>query len=338
MWRNTLFGLELIFLLAGCSRKDATSDNMLQFPETEHAEWIVSETDELVPRPIALCSTDSSVFVLGLMDGKWVHEYSLENGKLLGSRVSHGQGPGEVVNAADLCMTKNGFDVYDTDTKRIIEFDDNFQFVSSYPIQADNSAVWEAWRLSDKTALLRGPRFIDDEIITRSLHIVGLNNSDKNGMIFSYGDIAPAVESCPQALALQSVSILSPDRRHFATATTIGGVMEIFDISDDSIAPVLCQYLFNVDFDGQSSYVPDQTQYGFSAITVDNNYLYGAYSGTSDPNGMTRIGVWKWDGTPVKLIETDNLILGMTLTPASKMLVAVIFAGNEFRLAKIKLK
>ena len=72
-----------------------------------------------------------------------------------------------------------------------------------------------------------------------------------------------------------------------------------------------------------------ETDDGFTSLTADNDYLYGSYSGTKDGNGITRIGIWKWDGSPVKLIETDAQILKIALSEDSKTLYAITKKENE---------
>lgn len=192
------------------------------------------------------------------------------------------------------------------------------------------------WDLSDTTILVKAPH-VDNGVTIRSFYIVNTNNGNK--ISCAYDSLPQQVKDEPQTLLYQSTSVISPDRRHFATAITIGGMLEIFSLNATSISPIVSEYVFRVAYADDYNYKASETQNGFSSLTADNEYLYGAFSGTTDPNDMTKIGVWKWNGMPVKLIETDALILKMTLCDRGKSIVAIIQTDqNDLRIAKIRLK
>lgn len=338
MWKFFISFFLTVALFFSCSKSHQSLNPILDFPETVNCQWTnIDDDDEIYPKMVKIAVTDSSVFVLGQLDGKWLHEYSIETGMPIGHSLLHGQGPDDVLSGENLKIGDSRKIVYDLGNNAIKIFDADSRLVSAIPM-ADHSAAWAAWWLNDSTFLTCAPYVYNDKM-ARGIYLNKYNPIIKSSeTIYAYEDMPEAIRDKPEVLCHQFTSIVSPDGKHFATATTLGGVLEIFDIESDRLIPVVGEYLFKVEHDNEGWVIEDGLEFGFSTLAADNEYLYGVYSGTNDTHDFTKIGVWKWDGTPVKLIETDAVILAMCLKTDDNTLYALTDTDNyDLRLSKLKL-
>lgn len=337
MWKFFISFFLTAALLFSCSKSQQSLNPILDFPETVNCQWTNIDNDGIYPNSVKIAVGDSSVFAIGLLDGKWLHEYSIETGMPIGHSLLPGQGPDDLLGGSSLRIVDDQKIVYDLGNNAIKIFDADSRLVSAIPT-ADHNAVWEAWWLNDSTFLTCAPYVYNDKM-ARGIYLNKYNPISKSSeTIFAYEDMPEALKDKPEVLCHQFTSIISPDGKHFATATTIGGVLEIFDIESDRLIPVAGEYLFNVEHDNEGWVIEDGLEFGFSTLAADNEYLYGVYSGTNDTKDFTRIGVWKWDGTPVKLIETDAVILAMALRTDDNTLYAITDTDKyDLRLSRLRL-
>lgn len=70
--------------------------------------WNILAADEIIPLSDDMFATDSTICMLGLMDDSWLHVYDCSSGRLLGSHIRGGQGPGEMVNPSNAKMSADG--------------------------------------------------------------------------------------------------------------------------------------------------------------------------------------------------------------------------------------
>lgn len=338
MWRFFISFVLTVSLFFSCSKSHQSLNPILDFPETVHCQWTVLDNgDEIYPKIFRMTVTDRSVFVLGQFDGKWLHEYSTETGLPINHSLPFGQGPDDILNGSSLKIVGTRKIIYDPGNNAIKIFDTDCRLVSAIPTSNHNT-TWESWWLNDSTFLTCAP-FIYNDKMARGLYLDKYDSISKSPKtIFAYEDMPKELKEKPEVLCHQFTSIISPDGKHFAIATTIGGVLEIFDIESDRLIPVVGEYLFKVEHDNDGWVVEDGLEFGFSTLAADNEYLYGVYSGTNDTNDFTKIGVWKWDGTPVKLIETDAIVVAMALHTEDNTLYAITDRDDgDMRLSKLKL-
>lgn len=337
MWRY-FFSIFLITgLFISCKNSNQTLNPVLDFPESIYCQWTDIGEDEIYPQISDMAVTDSSVVVFGLMDGKWLHEYSTESGNSIHHSLLEGQGPDDILQGLNLKIAGNRKSIYDLGNNAIKIFDADDKMVSVITMPGGRT-TWEAWSLTDSMFITCGP-FIYNNQMARGLYIEKIDSAAKESQtLFAYEDMPEALKEHPEVMCHQFTSVISPDRKHFAIATTLGGVLEIFDLESDKLIPILGEYLFKVRHDKDGWVIVGETEFGFSSLVADNDFLYGVYSGTNDANGFTKIGVWKWDGTPVKLIETDTNIIKMDLHTEENTLYAITQKeGDDLRLSKLKL-
>lgn len=323
----------LVLALGACRQSAVSQKSSLDFPDTLNVSWSVIENQDIVPYCDNILIKDSTILLSGKLDGHYIHRYTQNDGTLLDSHITIGQGPDEVIFPFCTSIFDDTLTLYDMRAKRVKMFDSDFKCVRSIST-AEQTPVHEAWPLGADRMLLKVPLKTDDGKWYAGWRIVDLSNPTK--IFASYDTIPDCVKRNPEALGvLITQTALSPDRRHFATGTTNGCVFQTFDISSDRFIPIISEYLFPIKFDKIGNGIPGTSFTGFTALCASNTCLYGAFAGSPDSNDANKIGVWSWDGVPRLLIQTDSRILNLAISESGNELFGVILRDDECLLAKI---
>lgn len=138
-----------------------------------------------------------------------------------------------------------------------------------------------------------------------------------------YPDFGPNIneESKDYALRHYCFTKTKPDFTKFVSLSYIGGILEIFNIHDNSINKVT-EIMFldpNIkNSDDNISIVKDDTNIGFCGIYVTNKHIYASYSGLQFKDFKQKfladyIIVFDWKGNPQKTYKVNSGLLGLTV-------------------------
>lgn len=86
----------LLPIISGCGNSQSQNYSSL-FAELDSIEWTIINDNEILPIANDIMVSDSLIYVLGLMDGSWLHLFEKNTGKLIGNHVLQGQGPDEIM-------------------------------------------------------------------------------------------------------------------------------------------------------------------------------------------------------------------------------------------------
>lgn len=131
-----------------------------------------------------------------------------------------------------------------------------------------------------------------------------------------------------------ALTILSPDRKHFANGSN-GHSLQTFAINDDySITPIISEEVFPIINEGGSY---KSVAFGLLSFAADNDNVYSSFAETENEADANKIGVWSWEGTPERLIITDAPIVSIGVTEDGKTMYGFIVVDGEAALAKMDL-
>ena len=142
-------------------------------------------------------------------------------------------------------------------------------------------------------------------------------------------------------LMMQSDLAIAPDGKHFVSVTTRGGTIEIFSIKGNDIKETFSAMPFPVEFieiNGMKQ-LDANTVLGFISAAADNDFWVASYCGTNKDDDANKIGIWNWNGQPLKGLITNRMILNLALDHDSKILYGLLAdEEGEFSLGMINLK
>lgn len=334
----TLYVTPLPFI-SGCGNSQSQSSSCL-FAELDSIEWTIINDNEILPIAKDIVASDSLIYVLGLMDGSWLHLFDRNTGKLIGNHILQGQGPNEIINALDISLTSDDeLAIFDINDQRIKLFSaDNFTLTQSYDLKSIFRSVWDAYAMKDGYYLVKAPSFMENESPVRSFSIV---NSKTKQIVSTYTQLPEEFKEEPMLLMVQSDLAISPDGKHFVSVTTRGGTIEIFSIQGYDIQETFSAIPFPVEFTETNGLkqLDANTVLGFISAAADNDFWVASYCGTNYDGDANKIGIWNWDGKPLKGLVTDRMILKLALDHDTKILYGLLAdKEGDFSLGMINLK
>ena len=276
----------------------------------------------------------------------FLHVYDIKTGEKQYSAVKLGNGPSELrYSAASHLEEETGklyfFDVTSTQALTF-QLGDSISFVNKtvtddsvliryqYP-SADGSDISINGYLvpHPKSKVRPAPRIIKRDPYRDTLAVYNQYPAISDPKLLKAMDLSMSVS-------------LSPDRKHLAIAQVFGSILEVFEISEESIERCAVKYFVeptkNAD---KNTYSTDDTVLGFSDIYLTNKYVYGCYDGKnygSSPQSehFNSIAVFDFDGDPVRLYELGMRVRNLCVDESAKKIYCILQSANEdMRLASI---
>lgn len=350
-------------VLASCGGQKVEEDysyNAPQFPNTEEVTITPITVDEIMPNHPGFLVHDTIAYVVARMNEKWIHAFSLNSGKPLGSYIPVGNGPGEIYNPFNAQINrKNG----------VITIQQGSTFFH-YSTGKDGEVVWidskDIPPLGIKDGLVLATDKKDGPKIVTSNNVHELpqpgrllaEDIDPNNLNLMVKKIitdtvaGPAYQNLngdPGEVRIMNRSgancAISPDGKRAVFMPSVGGIVQVLDISSDEIKPIKTMRYFPQEFNEVEGnlYMKPPFTLGFISVAADDNYFYAAYSGEKVDKvvGQTvnHIGVWDWKGNPVKSYTTDKGITSIALSDDGNTLYVATYDDDESsQLGKIPLR
>lgn len=345
---NKLFLPILVACAISCTsnkNSDSASVYGVEFPDSVEMIWNYLAGDGYVPSSYrSIVADDSCVYVLGLSRGHWVHIFNTHTGLYQGMHVLRGDGVGLLENPSSIriCKGGTGFSVYDHKsdfTTNVKCYSSNFEFQRTLTLDSLFRVVNGIYDLSPGRAVVTAPVFEENKRPTHRSAICIVDTEAKK-VLSSYD----GKESSDTLLAsIYRVISIAPSCNRVATVQNYGGALEIYRISGDSICRTFVKNYFPVDYiyyEGREfPEINREIQYGFRWVAATDDYIYASYCDSKEVQPLvTTIGVWDWDGNPVKKIKTDRNIWNMAASPDGRRLYCISpVAGTSPQLCYIDL-
>lgn len=330
--------LSVAVLFASCNKGAQKEQDVLGIMtgEKEKLVWTLSPTAEILPHPHGMALADSTIYVAGLYQGAWVHGYDKYTGKNTVAFMNEGHGHDEAIQVADInTVDSHLLSAYDMRTKALSLYDLKSDTVSATERLDDVARViWYGWALSDKKALIKYPDFLEDKTISRAFAIVDLKNEQ---IVSEYKALSQEFAENVRLMAGQSTLTISPDKKHFASATLLGGTLELFEIADSGITPVYSKVVHPMTFVEKNGVprVEGNWYFAFVASCSSDDKVYISYAASENADEATKLSVWDWNGKLLKCYDTDRLIYNIVYDAEGEVIYGVVEGEEGPVLAKL---
>lgn len=328
MWKN----LAIVFL-SGCillSCGDRQSLETLSFSESVviPAELISMESP-VIGYPYDMFVSESSIYVLCFKDGKWIHSFDRTTGCENGSYVNRGRGPGECMMCTKLYFDadRNELYLFDRDQEKIVMYDmrqETITFLSEDSFADVASTVfYHVWPLSDNTYIANSQHGSIEDGLTR------FQIYSDGGILLGENSEIPDLGGDDRYSYTQSSVSMSPDRKHLVSVTLMGEILDVYELTSDSMNKTVEKVFSAPNVVYQDGVVREskETRWGFPFVSSDNNFIYASMTDDMDPNKYNKIAVFNWDGNGLIKVETDYNVL--RLYPYEKDIYAVVADHNN---------
>lgn len=335
------------FLVSCTSKKNVDSGKTagVEFPDSVNISWNYLAGDGYVPTAFEdIAINDSCIYILGLNYGHWIHIFDARTGAYMGMRVTRGGDEGQLENASRLRIVKGRqeFSIYDYKynyRQDVKYYSKDFEFERTFNVDSLFRNDHGIYDLSHGRALVAAPVFGKNGRATGRIaqHLIDVNTK----RVLSTYDGKEPFDTI--RASIYRVYSIAPSLDRVATVQNYGGALEIYRISGDSICRTFVKNYFPVDYiyyEGRE--FPDinrEIQYGFRWVAATDDYIYASYCDSKEVQPLvTTIGVWDWDGNPVKKIKTDRNIWNMAASPDGRRLYCISpVAGTSPQLCYIDL-
>lgn len=310
MWKSILLvNISIIFILASCVSSETYAPPV--FPVTKKMDSKLLSDGLIFHYPFDMFIDGDNIFVLALSGDTWLQVYNKNTGEHVGSFISKGQGPDEIITGSMLYYDQfsRSLAIYDETSVKLATYsisdkkENLLILVSEKSFHKFDGVVRRAWSLRDN-------RYLVDGQLGGKLGVqkrFQLLSNDK--VIKEFNEYT--VTSEEEKLAFLSPNIsLSPDKEKMAVGTLYGGVLELFDISENVRLKNIRKF-YPPKLRNLSSAIRNtkETIWGFSTLCATNSKLYTVLIGGKDPNMLNNISVFDWNGEEQIRYETDCSVL-----------------------------
>ncbi|MDE6239316.1 MAG: TolB-like 6-bladed beta-propeller domain-containing protein [Muribaculaceae bacterium] len=339
-----------IFLCLSCNDRHRNTiefnSKILTNVNTEEIDAKVIETDYIFGDPEQLIMLNDTLLMTfdKSLTGKLFHLIST-NGNYIGSFGELGQGPNEFLSPQNIGIDLSGkISIYDFMKVKSMELD-----INTFP-EIFDSAIWHDYKdiIPDGAYLFRAvyPLGYDRYIgagLNDKCRLMLFNNQDSVYNYTSYPIMTEDEEANWSLWSNGARYAISPDRKHFIVATSIGMAFEVFNIDNDNIKSKSVIGVYEPKYDIADGAVPkcvystDECFIGFYDICALNDSFYGIVEGSAPGyNDNNIIYVFDYDGNLRRKLKTPYRI--NRLTSDGKSIFAIGYTdGNDEEYMLLKL-
>ena len=317
----------------GCSRFQ-THCNSIIFQQYDTITWSPYLNKPHLTSIHDFFVQDSIIYILGLVNHYWLRTYSAIDGRFLDKYISYGNNYDEIENGFFMYFRKDikTINIFDINTMRLKEYDSNFSYVNYSCLSEKINCISP---ITDNKYLILVPKMINGAFQNSYIHKI-INGS--TGEILS--------TYCPKNISNEIKNLLikkltvSPNGRNYALIYQHYGELSLYDISNDSINLTHSHKYIQTKLETENGcpIIKSNSPYGFRHVTCSNDFVYAIFSDENNTSKTNKIGIWNWNGDPIKLIVTDKNILKIAISSEMKRIIAIIGdTSNGYTLSHIDL-
>lgn len=348
----TVFLCSCFFMGCRTVIRDTRYNETPVFNRYDTIQSTVLTTDLEVNYPKQMFFIDS---IIGVVDANATHDYYVhlynERGELLKKIARKGRGPGELTGYSECFVDKKNNSISFFCQTKIVEYNLELLFGGStiYYHDREIPEIEYAWLNNcfwlDENRFFGSGRAEDRRFILHTGKI-----------LTEYGDYPKIADNPEHNRAIfGSYTVMGFDDAHkrFVQGTYIGGILDIFQITDkNSIAPLHTTYLYKPLYesvDQAPSHISwgNETTIGFHALDCSNRYIYTLLNGVKgsafkeidaifDPPYPNHISIFDWNGQPIRSVVLDKKVSAIAIKDDNTAYL-VASDGGYYSLIKVSL-
>ncbi len=294
--RFNIFIILVLVLTQSC--KNAPKDySEISFDQPVTVEWIPMSDDLEIGVPLSMTVDSSTIYILSVAGGNILHGFSVNDGQKTHQFGSVGQGPKEFIAPVNCQVISDSIILYDTGDNALKSIGVDGAFRQRYSLPK-TAVINEAFYVTPDSWIGIGANrkieiYVSDEL-------KGVYNAFPKGL-----------NRAEDWFDLQAHTAYAD--QHLFYATLLGGFLESFSVSSDSIHLNRRLHLpdCKIAFDSSGNIDYTAITYGFTALCAADGYCFGAYSESSNPDSDSKIGIWDYNLNPVMCLKTDKLVISL---------------------------
>lgn len=341
------FYIKFLFILllpVGCNRNNIVYPETIEVTETVRLGRQVMNEDFIFSFPTDMFIEDSLIIVHdSYAQEQCFHIFNKNTGRHIGDFGRKGRGPGEMLNVSSVYLQN----------ENVVAFDANLKKIVIYDIVNVLSGKADAYK---ELSLPVTENFIISAIPMDKNSFILVGNNDKmrfgvwnhkTSSISKVNSLFPEQVSDKEidwAIANYASSFLYiPSKTILVSATYIGGVMEIFDVSEEKINRSHIRYFYEPVYGTAVGAVPkwiatkDDTTIGFQKLCATGDGIYALVWGTECRDmGHEHPFIVQFDdaGNAQKRFDTDFILETLAVDSNGDMYGITVGRSEDYKLCK----
>lgn len=131
----------------------------------------------------------------------------------------------------------------------------------------------------------------------------------------------------------------APSMDKFAFITCNGGILGSYSVSKNYLENIFLNNILSKEsIINSHEKINGKFNYGYKDITSSEEFIYAVFSDDVTSEITNSIGIWSWDGTPIKKIISNKDIVKIAISPNGRRLYGVVYSeDNGFQINYINL-
>lgn len=320
----------LLLFCAGCGDKPIIY-KVPEFNKHHQANGKILNDTVMFSYAEQLNVVDSLLIMADYRFDKCIFIFNKNTGELLCNRGRKGRGPGELIKPTQISINKQTKDLYVHDYGKHKLFRYSIpELLAGSDLPQEEIALNQTLAKQDHVSFYKDSLFIshgyNNRLLIASIGDYKIEDNEP------FPEIVSPTSDWNIFLQNWSCRTFDPDRNRYVRATLIGGIMEIFTISDKDVQLKQRHFFYEPLFEKRGTlYLPvPETVYGFRHLAVSEKYIYASIIGQTNPQKLPKtIYRFDWKGKPVDCIETPYEIENFIVSEDDSCIYATVYVEHE---------
>ena len=296
--------------------------------------------------PFGMFVEGDYIYVLALVEHKWLQVYDKHSGELVKQLLTEGQGPGEVISGfmMDYNTSSHTLSIYDQAQRKHLFYrvDEKGELTLLQEKRLNFTGIYgiirRMWPLNEQLSLVDGQLDSVPSKLPVGNNLKRFQLLADEKIVGSYNEFP--IEGVDKRSFLDLSVSLSPDRQRMALGTRKGAILETFDISADGVKLRNTRKFYPANLDPETFVETPETKVGFLSVCATEDKIYTVFG---EPDEKTQhvntISVFDWDGKELVQYETDCNLYSLYYTPQepSKLYGIAVSEDSDFYLVSFDL-
>ncbi len=338
--RKILYYLLILVISFSCKRREDKNYFPPKFKEIKEVSYNKINIDISLSNSGIFVSDSLFIFSDDIVENDCMfHLVNKQNGKYIRSFGTYGNGPGELMRPTTsygLDINKRQLWAFNQNLPKMVYFSFGFKGDSLYINPITDTPVF-----TESRTCVESRKIKDDLYISSFVNIDGNKHRFAIGNCFdtlSTYDEYPRLEEDDGHLNIEksfflyrSYFALKPDGQKMVSATTFGGIMEIFDIKNNKIKRTVLKRFYKPVYyvknrDSKIPYIhpTEKTIIGFSDLNCTDDAIYVILNPETKGSALNYICKFDWEGNPVCQYKLDKHVCSFDIDTKQNRVYALI--------------
>lgn len=322
-----------VFLSLSSCKKEIVTYQTPEFPKHTQLEVTELNNDYLFRYAYRSLAYDSLLIIATLDEAHHICVFNRHTGELIIDFGAKGNGPNELITPTEYSIDYSKGILYVNDYGKQAVLCYNLDSLKKTEVPSPQKIKFaHSFRMKTKILFVKDSLFYSPDY---EHHFLTAYPSKIEEEIYSPvvdKEKFPSDKEWNEFMAEYAIHAINPDGTKCAIGSSLGGILEIFDMSNNSTARSAIKLFYEPIFkrNGHVYRETDETIGGFCHLAATNNFLYAIAHGKKAPQSMpTQIFKFDWSGNPIECLHCPDYPIDCFTVIEEENLIYAIATNQE---------